>query len=329
MPVLILLSIPFFAHAGVFSAIVGVFIEETEAAHTSSQASIQTLPLLQAATNADPNPSKGGGDLVVDEGALIPQEGPDGAAGSVLLPSNGAISVYIVREGDALSQIAEMFDVSANTILWANDLKSANLIKPGDSLIILPVSGVRHTVKKGDSVALIAKLYEGDRADIVAYNGLSSEDDLVVGGTVVVPGGRIAPPPAPKKPSGSKPVPLAQTPSGGNGYFAHPAPGTIRTQGIHGYNGVDLAAGVGTPIYAAADGEVIISKGSGWNGGYGSYIVIKHANGTQTLYAHLSAAYVSAGQSVVQGEAIGAMGNTGQSTGPHLHFEVRGARNPF
>ena len=82
-------------------------------------------------------------------------------------------------------------------------------------------------------------------------------------------------------------------------------------------------------IRAAAAGEVLISKGSGWNGGYGSYIVIKHTNGTQTLYAHTSANYVSAGQSVSQGESIGAVGSTGQSTGPHLHFEVRGSANPF
>lgn len=251
----------------------------------------------------------------------------------MLLPQNGAISVYVVREGDALSQIAEMFGVTANTILWANDLKSANLIKPGDSLIILPVSGVRHVVKKGDTVASIAKLYTGDRDDIIAYNGLSSETDITIGETVVVPGGRIAAPPAPKKaaPTTKSTAVASSAPASGTtgGYFTHPVPGAIRTQGIHGYNGIDLAAPVGTSIRAAAGGEVIISKGSGWNGGYGSYIVVKHANGTQTLYAHTTANYVSIGQTVAQGEAIGAVGSTGQSTGPHLHFEVRGSANPF
>jgi murein DD-endopeptidase MepM/ murein hydrolase activator NlpD len=103
----------------------------------------------------------------------------------------------------------------------------------------------------------------------------------------------------------------------------------VRTQGIHGYNGVDLGAPAGTAVRAAAAGQVIISKASGWNGGYGQYIVVKHANGTQTLYAHLSANSVAAGATVAQGQLIGAVGNTGKSTGNHVHFEVRGAKNPF
>ena len=92
---------------------------------------------------------------------------------------------------------------------------------------------------------------------------------------------------------------------------------------------MDLAASIGTTIRAAAAGEVIVSKSTGWNGGYGQYIVIKHSNGSQTLYAHLSANSVGVGDSVAAGEVIGAMGNSGKSTGPHLHFEVRGAKNPF
>jgi murein DD-endopeptidase MepM/ murein hydrolase activator NlpD len=102
-----------------------------------------------------------------------------------------------------------------------------------------------------------------------------------------------------------------------------------KSQGIHGYNGVDLAAPTGTQVLAAASGQVLISRFGGWNGGYGNYIVIKHSNGTQTLYAHNSANYVSVGQWVSQGDVIGLVGNTGKSTGSHLHFEVRGAKNPF
>src|SRR6185503_16107771 len=106
--------------------------------------------------------------------------------------------------------------------------------------------------------------------------------------------------------------------------------GGIKTQGIHGHNGVDLASSYGSDILASAEGEVIISKNSGWNGGYGSYIVIKHGNGTQTLYGHLSATTVSVGDHVTQGQLIGKMGHSGQvtgHTGTHLHFEIRGARN--
>ncbi len=103
----------------------------------------------------------------------------------------------------------------------------------------------------------------------------------------------------------------------------------MRTQGIHGYNGVDLGASVGAPVRAAAGGTVMLSRSGGYNGGYGNYIVIKHPNGSQTLYAHLSSNAVAAGQVVTQGQTIGAVGNTGRSTGPHLHFEVRGGKNPF
>jgi murein DD-endopeptidase MepM/ murein hydrolase activator NlpD len=111
--------------------------------------------------------------------------------------------------------------------------------------------------------------------------------------------------------------------------FTHPAPGSVKSQGIHGYNAVDLAGGMGSAIRAAADGEVIVARPSGWNGGYGNYIVIRHSNGVQTLYAHLSSLNVGVGSYVSQGQTIGGMGNTGRSTGTHLHFEVRGGRNPF
>ena len=92
---------------------------------------------------------------------------------------------------------------------------------------------------------------------------------------------------------------------------------------------VDLAGGYGSTIRAAASGEVIVSKQSGWNGGYGQDIVVRHGNGTQTLYAHLSRNDVGVGAYVSQGQVIGGMGSTGRSTGTHLHFEVRGASNPF
>lgn len=329
VPLFILLGLPLFAHAGVFAAIAGFFGEETKSAIVFSPQNAQIETLLRAATNIDPNSSKGGGDIVVRDGALVAEGNPDGVAGDMMfMPQNGEINVYMVREGDSLSQIAKMFGVTANTILWANDLRSANLIKPGDSLIILPVSGVRYTVKKGDSVASIAKAYAGDVGDIVAYNGLASASDVVLGQTIVIPGGRIAPPLAPKKVATKVQGAVPRIPILG-GYFLIPVPGAVRTQGIHGYNGIDLGAAAGTAIRAAAAGEVIISKGTGWNGGYGNYIVIKHANGTQTLYAHTSTNYVSAGQFVSQGESIGAVGSTGQSTGAHLHFEVRGAQNPF
>lgn len=289
--------------------------------NTQSPIDAEILTALQ-----NPNPgARGGAEVVVNDGALV-SSGPVGADTIAESKANsGEISVYTVRSGDTLSHIAEMYGVTANTILWANDLTRASDIREGQSLIILPIAGVQHKVAKGDTIASIAKKYDGEVEEILAYNQIQEEDDLVVGSTLVIPGGAIHTAPVAKSVS-----PTKTSGSGGGGtWLSHPAPGTIKTQGLHGYNAVDFAAGVGTSIRAAAGGEVIVSKSSGWNGGYGQYIVIKHSNGAQTLYAHLSRNDVAVGDYVSQGEQIGAMGNTGRSTGPHLHFEVRGAKNTF
>ena len=317
-------------HAGLFSQLFG---ERTEAiaVHTPAPATGPTdVPLLVAQKNPDPSGAQGGGDVIVDEGALV-SSGPVGENEIATTKlANGEIRVYTVREGDSLSQIAEMFDVTTNTIRWANDLDSSTRIQPGDSLVILPITGVRHLVKSGDTPSSIATKYDGDADEILSYNQLESAADLVVGETIIIPGGAVHQAPATPAPSTrSDPAVPAPSTSGGGGGFAHPVPGALRTQGIHGYNAVDLAAGHGTPIRAAAAGEVIVSKSSGWNGGYGNYIVVRHGNGSQTLYAHLSSNLVGVGAYVGQGETIGRMGSTGRSTGTHLHFEVRGARNPF
>lgn len=237
-------------------------------------------------------------------------------------PTNDSISVYEVKKGDTLGMVAELHGVSKNTIMWANDLKSEKLT-PGDVLIILPITGVRHTVKKGDTVASIAKKYKGDKEDIAKYNGIAADAKLAVGDIVLVPEGEIQSV-APTR-SGS----LTSANSTLSGFFTRPVIGGRKTQGIHGHNGIDIAASVGTTVYAAADGQVIAAKSSGYNGGYGSMIIIKHNGNIQTVYAHLSSVQVSVGQYVAKGQAIGAVGNTGRSTGPHLHFEVRGAKNPF
>src|SRR5262249_23560756 len=114
------------------------------------------------------------------------------------------------------------------------------------------------------------------------------------------------------------------------GYYLPPVVGGTKTQGIHGYNAVDIGAPVGTPILSSATGDVIVAKQGGWNGGYGSYVVIQHENGSQTLYGHASRVIVYAGEHVVQGQVIAYVGATGKATGPHVHFEIRnGIRNPF
>lgn len=290
------------------------------------------LALLDPATNSDPNPSKGGYRLATAKGsALIAGASVGGSLPSAasVKAGSGSISLYQVREGDSLSEIADMFNVTINTILWANDIKDASTIQPGDTLLILPVSGVQHTVTSGQTLAGISKKYDADVSEVALFNGLDEDAALAVGDTIIIPGGDLAPKATAKTTTTKKTTTASKVLPALSGYFGNPLPGGRLTQGIHGYNGVDIGAPSGTPIYAAASGSITVAKdGGGYNGGYGNYLVISHDNGTQTLYAHLSSLAVSGG-SVSKGDVIGYVGNTGRSTGYHLHFEVRGAKNPF
>lgn len=312
---------------------------KTEAAGPAEGAIIHDskLALLEAATHSDPNPNKGGFGISVSEGsALVAVSGPEGSLPEGIAATGGpvsdSISLYTVREGDSVSIIADMHGVSVNTILWANDIKDASLIRPGMTLLILPVSGVKYTVKSGGTLYDVAKKFDADVEEIALYNGIDPEAPLAAGTELIIPGGNLAPAPkaVAKTSSGSTakavttPLPVL------TGYFESPMHSGRVTQGLHGHNGIDVGAPNGTPVYASAAGTVIVAKNNGgYNGGYGNYIVITHDNGTQTLYAHLSAVDVSVGSSVAQGDQIGAVGNTGRSTGNHLHFEVRGAKNPL
>jgi murein DD-endopeptidase MepM/ murein hydrolase activator NlpD len=167
------------------------------------------------------------------------------------------------------------------------------------------------------------------------YNGLSTDASIAIGDTIMIPDGELggSSGSASHTPTnfsnGTSPLIPGSSGPAIPGYFACPVHGSWLSQGLHGHNAVDLALGVGNPIYAAADGTVIIGRTGGWNGGYGTYVVISHPNGTETLYAHARKLFVTAGEKVTQGEKIAEIGVTGETTGPHLHFEVRGAANPF
>jgi len=301
---------------------------------SSGGGNLQTMTLPKPAMNADPMAGKGGGDItIVDDSALMPAEGPSGTIADIEKPKNSMISVYVVREGDTLAGIAKLFGVSSNTILWANDLPRGSALRIGQTLNILPVTGLKYTVKKGDTVAAIAKRFGADAVEVATFNGVD-DGTLAVGLNILIPDGEIAAVATSpvKRASGTLAATLNSRPGTATqkGYYMRPLVGGVKTQGVHGYNGVDLAAPIGTPILAAAGGDVLIAKETGWNAGYGGYVVIKHANGTQTLYAHQSGVAVSPGQHVEQGQVIGYVGSTGKSTGAHVHFEIRnGIRNPF
>ncbi len=245
------------------------------------------------------------------------------------------VEIYTVKDGDTLGKIAREKNVSVNTLLWANDIADVDDINPGDTLFILPVSGVKHKVRASDTIETIAKKYKAQEAEILAFNDLPANGELKSGQEIIIPNGEIEPPPKPapttvaKESSSFLPI-RAEISTQTKGRYAHPLPGSRRTQGIHPTNAVDLAAPMGSKIYAADKGKVTKVLGSGWGGGYGKHVVITHNDGTITLYAHLSSIGVKKGQKVKKGQAIGRVGSTGRSTGPHLHFEIRGdIRNPF
>jgi murein DD-endopeptidase MepM/ murein hydrolase activator NlpD len=337
-PILTTFISPAPANAGLFSFITDLLSSAPkEVASVALSSNSQNLSLLQNTTNYDLTSSRGGGDItVVDDEALMSESGPSGTMADIDNSSvTGQISKYTVRKGDTLSAIAKMFGVSTNTVLWANNL-SSKTVKEGQVLVILPVSGTIHTVAKGDTLKSIAKKYKGDVDEIAQFNELGTNATLAVGDTVIIPDGESTVV-APAYSSTAKVTAKAHDTNGPaySGYYIRPLVGGIRTQSLHGFNAIDFGAKKGTPILASAAGEVIISKTSGWNSGYGRYVVISHYNGTQTLYAHLNDNFVYEGQTVYQGQPVGSMGNTGKviaspgGDGTHLHFEIRGAKNPF
>ncbi len=254
------------------------------------------------------------------------------------IPETSDIENYTVQSGDTIASIAAKFKISANTIRWANKLGSKKSITVGQELLILPVTGVKHTVVRGDTINSLAKKYRADAGEIADFNGIETGDTLKVSDIIIIPdgNGEIAEEKAvakktPSKNGGKLVNDLSNR--AGDGYFIRPVAvdgGRIRkTQGYHGpYNAVDIGAPIGTPIVAAADGVVVTAKPKGWNGGYGGLTIVRHSNGSQSLYAHQSTIYVTAGQTVKQGDIIGRTGNTGRSTGPHLHLEFRGIKTP-
>lgn len=274
------------------------------------QAAANTAPVFLAATEPP----------IDDDNALSPDIARANATSTEDI--NTQISTYVVRPGDNLTGVAKMFGVSINTIMWANDFTGRSVLQPGQTLVILPVTGISHTVKKGDSIQSIAKQYKADVEDILNYNDLTLGSTLAIGVDIIIPNAETPNQAA----ATARAVPVSSYP----GYYSCPLPGGRISQKLHGHNGVDLAAPVGTAIRAAAGGTVIIDRSNGaWNGGYGNFVVILHPNGTQTLYSHMSRSTVDSGQTVSKGQVVGYVGMTGLTTGPHLHFEVRGATNPF
>lgn len=240
-------------------------------------------------------------------------------------PRDGVIN-YIVQDGDTVSTIAAQFGISVNTILWENDLNAYSLIRPGDRLAILPMSGVSHKVGRGDTLAAIAAKYGVDAAAILEANRLASADMLSAGEKLIIPGGKKTYYAETKAARNVSPVSILKDlfkpeslKSLISNKLAWPTVGARITQYYSWrHHAVDIANKSGTAIYATDAGVVEVA---GWGTGYGNQIVIDHGGGRKSRYAHMSKFYVKKGQAVGKGEVIGLMGSTGRSTGPHVHFE--------
>ena len=282
------------------------------------------------------------------------------AALHTILPSRDRTELitYEIQQGDSLFSIAEKFGLMPETILWGNRYtlgEDPHIIFPGQTLNILPMDGVLHLWSAGEGLNGVAEFYQVTPEQIINYapNGLSMETigdyaapNIEPGKMLIIPGGKgvftdwRTPRITRDNPATAKQVgPGACTGSydGITGTLTFLWPSTERYLSGYDYSpatnhwGIDIAGDMGNPIYAADNGVVVYA---GWNDwGYGEMVVIDHGFGWQTLYAHLSVVNVVCGQEVYQGDVIGLMGSTGNSTGPHLHFEMRheeyGRVNPW
>ena len=216
-----------------------------------------------------------------------------------------------MRSGDSLGSIAKRFGLYIDTIISANGISSSSSVRPGTQLRIPNINGLILKVRSGDSLASIAKRYKTDATRIVDANDLGTSR-LTVGQSIFIPGARL-PDSDIKQAMGQKFAWPARGPlSSFFGYRPDPFTGVRRF-----HAGIDIAVDAGTTVRAAMDGKV---SDVGYNANYGNYVILSHADGFQTLYGHLTSYSVAVGTAVSQGSPLGLSGNTGYSTGPHLHF---------
>ena len=244
--------------------------------------------------------------------------------------SRTGIITYTVQAGDTIETIAARFRLLPTTLVWSNqEVEDApDRLSIGQVLFVLPVNGIWYTVEDNDTIDGIAEEFKASSEDIVnsPLNNLADGANLLPGAKIVVPNG-VKPYVASVVDTSSGVSDASGAYSGpavsvaASGAFGWPTNGMLSQGFWWGHRALDLANAIGVPVAAADSGYVSYA---GWdNTGYGYMVMVDHGNGFQTLYAHLSQYYVDPGQAVARGQVIAAMGSTGQSTGPHLHFEIR------
>jgi murein DD-endopeptidase MepM/ murein hydrolase activator NlpD len=272
----------------------------------AAEAATQSRPSLDSTGTATVTPS-------------LPTPTPT-PAGPTPIPTRTEVIVYKVKEGDNVWDIAKSFNIDQDTIIWANTglETDPDWLSIGQELFILPIVGVEHTVKAGDTLESLGKYYKVDPRDIASYepNQLTPGTDLPEGKKLIIPGG--VKPYAPKTvDTGSGTVTISRDASSTG--FIWPCNGTITTEYSAAHQAIDIGIDIDTPLYATAAGVV---TQSGPNGTLGLSVTVDHGNGYVTVYGHMDYLWVRPGQNVRQGQKIGAVGSTGKSTGPHVHFII-------
>jgi murein DD-endopeptidase MepM/ murein hydrolase activator NlpD len=258
----------------------------------------------------------------VPEGIATDDEG-DGLSDAPPPPAVLEIQTYTVRPGDSVVSIAKRFRLSADSIISINGISSARAIKAGTTLKIPNMDGLVYRVRAGDSLGAIARRYRTEMTRLADANDLGSSV-LVPGQSIFIPGARLSTSELKRVFGEFVAWPIRGTISSYFGYRPNPFTGIRQF-----HAGLDIVAAPGYPIHAAMDGKV---ADVGYNSVFGNYVIVSHADGFQTLYGHMTSYSVVRGQKVAQGSVIGKVGNTGYSTGPHLHFGLfkRGAAvNPL
>jgi len=236
------------------------------------------------------------------------------------------IVTHVVAQGETVSQIALRYGVSTSTVTVSSGVRNPDRIYPGQTMAFPSVDGVIYRVRSGDSLSSVATLHQVTVEAIAGANNISDPKSLQTGQLLVVPGGRVRTAvTAAAGTSSSK----STAPAASGGTLAWPVLGSVSSRfgprWGHTHSGVDIAAAYETTIHAAAAGKVIFV---GWYGQYGRCVILDHGGGLTTLYGHAASILVHTGDHVQRGDAIAEVGSSGNSTGPHLHFEVRVAGEP-
>ena len=236
------------------------------------------------------------------------------------LNSDGVIGVkyeeYTIGEGENLTTISRKIGVNLDTLVSVNKITNANKLKPGQKIIIPNINGLLYTIKQNENIEEVASKYDIQLNRILAFNKIDEISDIEIGDDIFLPGAKYTLDERIEKFGQMFSLPVTVTRiSSLFGYRVHPIT-KVRTK----HMGVDIPGSLDTPIYASRSGKVIFA---GYSGGYGNLVIVRHDKGYTTYYGHLNKITTKIGANVGVGVMIGRMGSTGNSTGSHLHFEVR------